>query len=291
MVLRRTSLVVLLFSLLLALPAEGARRIAVLDLENQSGGSLKEEFGWIGLNVPETLAGKLSEVPGIQVIERAQWKKVVDELRLSLSDLFNEEKAAELGEQLGAQIMGLGSFVVFGGSVNVNIRFVDVETGTVLGASSLVSPVDGCLFEAFTTLALDAVNVLNRRVIGGEVASLPPGEALKIPEETREKIEKPAAKTFDAYALHGKGKEAHDRHRWDEAIALHRQALALDPDYASTLAMAGVDLNTIRELLGHKTMRMVMRYSHLTDRHKARAVALLDSQEDTKTDTLASPAE
>jgi integrase len=49
--------------------------------------------------------------------------------------------------------------------------------------------------------------------------------------------------------------------------------------------MAGVDLNTIRELLGHKTMQMVMRYSHLTDRHKAVAVALLDHAEDSKTDS------
>jgi integrase len=40
-------------------------------------------------------------------------------------------------------------------------------------------------------------------------------------------------------------------------------------EFASALAMKGVDLNTIRELLGHKTMEMVMRYSHLTDRHKA----------------------
>ncbi len=244
MVLRRTSLVVLLFSLLLALPAEGARRIAVLDLENQSGGSLKEEFSWIGLNVPETLAGKLSEVPGIQVIERAQWKKLVDELRLSLSDLFNEEKAAQLGEQLGAEVMGLGSFVIFAGSVNVNIRFVDVETGTVLGASSLVSPVDGRLFEAFATLALDAVEVLNRQVIGGEVASLPPGEKIEVPEETREKIEKPATKTFDAYALHGKGREAYDQNRWDEAIALYQQALTLDPDYAEAWQNLGAVLES-----------------------------------------------
>jgi integrase len=51
--------------------------------------------------------------------------------------------------------------------------------------------------------------------------------------------------------------------------------------------MAGVDLNTIRELLGHKTMMMVMRYSHLTDRHKAAAVALLDRSEDTKVGTQA----
>jgi integrase len=52
--------------------------------------------------------------------------------------------------------------------------------------------------------------------------------------------------------------------------------------------MAGVDLNTIRELLGHKTMQMVMRYSHLTDRHKAEAVALLDRIEDTKVGSQAS---
>ncbi len=62
-------------------------------------------------------------------------------------------------------------------------------------------------------------------------------------------------------------------------------------EFASSLAMAGVNLNTIRELLGHRTMQMVMRYSHLTDRHKARAVALLDNQEDTKTDTMASQPE
>ena len=58
-------------------------------------------------------------------------------------------------------------------------------------------------------------------------------------------------------------------------------------EFASALAMAGGDLNTIRELLGHKTMRMVMRYSHLTDRHKAQAVALLDGAEGTRTDTSA----
>lgn len=49
--------------------------------------------------------------------------------------------------------------------------------------------------------------------------------------------------------------------------------------------MARMDLNTIGEFLGHKTMDMVMRYAHLTDRHKAKAVALLDKAEDSKTDS------
>lgn len=45
---------------------------------------------------------------------------------------------------------------------------------------------------------------------------------------------------------------------------------------ASHLVMAGVDLNTVREILGQKNLAMTLRYSHLAPDYKARAVGVLD---------------
>jgi integrase len=46
-------------------------------------------------------------------------------------------------------------------------------------------------------------------------------------------------------------------------------------DFASQLVMKGVDLNTVRELMGHADMKMTMRYAHLAPSSKLRAVEVL----------------
>jgi hypothetical protein len=56
--------------------------------------------------------------------------------------------------------------------------------------------------------------------------------------------------------------------------------------------MAGVDIGSVQELLGHKTIAMTVRYSHWAPKHTLAAVERLDmrteSPTDTTTDTRAS---
>jgi integrase len=57
--------------------------------------------------------------------------------------------------------------------------------------------------------------------------------------------------------------------------------------FASRLVMAGVDIRTVAELMGHRTIQMTMRYAHLAPAHTLAAVEKLvtTTWTDTKTDT------
>jgi integrase len=46
--------------------------------------------------------------------------------------------------------------------------------------------------------------------------------------------------------------------------------------FASHLVMAGIDITTVKALLGHKTLTMTLRYAHLAQSHTQNAVSVLD---------------
>jgi integrase len=47
--------------------------------------------------------------------------------------------------------------------------------------------------------------------------------------------------------------------------------------FASYLVMAGVDLMTVKDFMGHKDLKMTLRYAHLAPDYKRAAISQLDT--------------
>jgi site-specific recombinase XerD len=83
---------------------------------------------------------------------------------------------------------------------------------------------------------------------------------------------------------------AKEPRRWFEPVLADAKVLnfswhCLRHTFASRLVMAGVDIRTVQELLGHKTIGMTVRYSHLAPKHTLTAVERLDVPTEAPTDT------
>ena len=76
-----------------------------------------------------------------------------------------------------------------------------------------------------------------------------------------------------AYALHDSFQNAVKRAKLED-FHFHD----LRHTFASRLVMAGVDIRTVQELMGHKTIAMTLRYSHISPDHKRRAILALENR-------------
>jgi integrase len=64
--------------------------------------------------------------------------------------------------------------------------------------------------------------------------------------------------------------------RWEGEKKIRFRFHDLRHTFGSRLGMAGYDLKTIMEIMGHKTPRVAMRYQHPAPEHKLNAVKFLD---------------
>ncbi len=104
--------------------------IAVLDIENLSpDDSSGDDLGGL---LSSEIVSRLSTKPGVQVIERQKLLSVLQELKLGSSELTDESVRLKVGRMLGARRMVFGGYLVSGGSMRLDLRLVDVETGRVL---------------------------------------------------------------------------------------------------------------------------------------------------------------
>jgi TolB-like protein len=110
-----------------------APAVAVWDLANLNPDEA------IGPDMGELLAAKvietLKESGAFQVVERERLILALEELTLGNSSLVDESTRLKIGRIMGARFMVFGGYFVLGDMMRLDLRLVEVETGSIVKAA------------------------------------------------------------------------------------------------------------------------------------------------------------
>jgi curli biogenesis system outer membrane secretion channel CsgG len=78
------------------------------------------------------LISDLTDVKNISMVDRQALEKVLNEQNLNNSNRFDQNTSTKLGKLLGAEVIITGTYFEFFGSLRVDAKFINVETGQIL---------------------------------------------------------------------------------------------------------------------------------------------------------------
>jgi len=197
--------------------------VAVLPFNNNAIGAAQAELAPLSKGVQDLLIGELAANDGIRVVERDQIQKIVDELKLSQSDLADKATAVKIGKLIGAHHMVTGGFVTDRkGTMTLVTRVFSVETSELEfpNAKFKDAKVAGKT-DDFMELVNQLAGKLNAGLklpdIPARVGEARKAEAKKVP--------------YEAIALYSKGLAAKDAGNKAEAVTLFSKSLEKFPDF------------------------------------------------------------
>lgn len=121
-----------------SLPADKKPLTAVLDFNDLAG-----NVSAFGRLVSEELVTKLFQTKRVRVVERGLLEKALNELKFNLSEVVDPTRAKQLGKQVGADAIVIGTITDMGSTVKINARLIEVERGDVLAAAGVEATKDG----------------------------------------------------------------------------------------------------------------------------------------------------
>ena len=130
--------------------------VAVLDYEASAPGNKD-----MGTQMAEVLTARLSVEDSFQLVERSGIAKILEEQKLKLVGLVDQEQAAKVGKLLGARLMVMGKVFVMDKKLMIVTKVVGVETGLVKGAIRTVE-LSKPLSDTLSLLAEDVAALINK---------------------------------------------------------------------------------------------------------------------------------
>jgi TolB-like protein len=106
-----------------------AKRLAILYFDNSGGDPSLDK---LKKGLADMLITDLSNVRMLDIVERDKLESILTEQKLNNSKAFDPATASKIGKLLGVQIILAGGYFDMLGSIRIDARFIDVETGKIL---------------------------------------------------------------------------------------------------------------------------------------------------------------
>ena len=141
-----------------------ADTLAILPFQNATG---QAKFDWLAVGVAESLTTDLKKATGIFLVERMKIEAALKEMKLGRA--LGIEDAAQIGKQVGAGVVLIGSYQMLGDQIRVDSRMVEVESGQILMSEKALGTVD-TIFKVEEDLAIKIADTLKVKLSPEEMA-------------------------------------------------------------------------------------------------------------------------
>src|SRR5688572_2549026 len=91
-----------------------------------------DQMGMLRKGLAQMLISDLSGSASFEIVERDRLQEILEELKLNQTNQIDKSSANKIGKLLGARYMVLGGYFDLMGSLRVDARVVEVETGKVI---------------------------------------------------------------------------------------------------------------------------------------------------------------
>lgn len=154
---------------------KNAKRIAIIYFDNSGG---EPSLDKLKKGLADMLITDLSNINMLAIVERDKLESILKEQKLNNSKEFDPNTASKVGKLLGAQIILTGGYFEMMGSLRLDARFIDVETGKILKADGVDGQTSN-FFKIQKQLAWKIINTLDIKLSDGEKKAIELNEKSK----------------------------------------------------------------------------------------------------------------